>query len=196
MSAGELLGLLMTVGLLAAAIGAILTAAGGLRRSRRTDLRARRLDVYSEWLAARLILTRASRSFVAAFRSLAAERRDSSNLSLRRDEAQRTRTAWCEARNGLDRAEAMLLVWSDDPSISERLTGVAPVSPDMLRTGINGAPADFESLTRRLREADEQAIRLVRSATTVADAPPGPVREMLTRAAAYVQSIVEHWSKR
>ena len=196
MSAGELLGLLVTAGLLAAAIGAVLTAAGALRRNRITDLRARRLDVYAEWLAARLILTRGSRSFVAAFRSLAAERPDSSNLTLRRDEAQRARAAWCEARNALDRAEAMLVVWSDDPSISEKLAGVTPVSPDMLRTAINGPPEDFESLTRRLHEADEEAIRLVRSATTVADAPPRPVREMLTRAANYVQSIVEHWSKR
>ncbi|MGB2985586.1 MAG: hypothetical protein WBE26_06855 [Phycisphaerae bacterium] len=196
MSQGEIVGLLLTVALLAAIVGAVLTAVAALRRDRAAELRTRQIDAYAQWLAARMTLSRASVSFVVAFRALAAQRRDSDYFLLRRDEAQRARADWCDARRELDRAEAVLVAWSDDPSIRKQLARFDLVAPDVLRLAINSDQGDVDRLAQRLHDADQRAAEFVHAATASTRASRFPARKRLTVAADYVESIVEHWTKR
>ncbi len=117
MSSEEVVGLMLTVALLSATAGTAVTAAVILRRSGMSQWRMRRVDAYARWLAAWMTLSRVSASFVAAFRALATERRDSEYFALRRHEAQRARAAWSDAMRELDRAEAALIAGTVAPSI-------------------------------------------------------------------------------
>lgn len=195
MPTGELIGLISTVTLLAAAAGAVVSAVVVVRRDRAAEIRLRRVDVYAQWLASYLAATRASVSFVTAFRALAVVKRDSEYFSLRQDEAQRARTAWSDAMGELDHAVAALLVWSVDESIRSRLGRFERVSPETLRATIDGHRRNVARLIQRLRDADERAAEFVRTSTAGAR-PRRPSRGvLLTRAEAYIESIVDHWSR-
>lgn len=196
MSPGELVGLLATVALFAAVVGVVLTAVVSWRRNRRIERWIRQTDAYGQWLGAYLTLIRASISFVAAFRSLAAQKHDSKYFSLRGDEAKRARADWCEAKSRLDRAEAMLIAWSDDASIAEQLAGFRPGAPDMLRAAIDGDPSDVEQLTRRLRETEQRAIAFVRTATDGEEARRFPFSQCLSRPARWATIVMDNWAKR
>lgn len=196
MSISEIVGLVLTVASLAAAVSVMATLVILMRRDRHAEVRLRRVDAYAQWLAGRKAVTRASLSFLAAFRALAAERRDSQYFSLRRDEAQRTRAAWSDSMRELDRAEAALLAWSADPSIHEKLAQLKRVSPEALHKAISGHQQDVDQLTRQLRAEDQDAAKLVRAATTTARGPGPRGPGTLARVTAYTQSIVDHWTKR
>jgi hypothetical protein len=195
-SSGEFLGLLVTVSLLGVLVGAVFTWITALRRDRLAEPSGRRIDAHAQWLSARMTLSRASTSFVAAFRALAAERPDSEYMSLRREEAQRTRSAWWEAMRDLDHAEAMLLVWSGDPTIHERLARFDRVGPEALRNAINGGQAEVDKLTQRFRDADARAAEFVRLAAAGTRTRQSMIRKMLALIANYAASIVDHWSRR
>ena len=195
MSAGEIVGLTLVVASLAGVAGVAACAIFAARWDRRVQVRLRRVDAHARWLAARMTLTRNSASFIAAFRALAAEDRHSQYVPLRREEAQRVRVAWCDAMRELDRAEAGLVVWSDDPAIRDRLAGFASVSPQALRSAINGSQGDVEQIIQRLHNADEVAADFVRAATTEKSPRAFPGKAPFTRAVAYAQAIVNHWSK-
>ena len=196
MSSSEFLGLLVTVSLLGVLVGAVFTWIAGLRRDRPAEPHVRRMDAYAHWLSARMTLTRASASFVAAFRALAAERPDSEYMSLRREEAQRTRQAWWEAMHELDRDEAMLLVWSDDPAIRERLAHFDRVGADALRAAINGDQTEVDRFMQRLRDTDATAAEFVRSAAVRAKTRQLAICRLPCGATNYMASIVDHWSRR
>ena len=196
MSSGEFLGLLVTVSLLGVLVGAVFTWITALRRDRLAEPRGRRIDAYAQWLSARMTLSRASASFVAAFRALAAERPDSEYISLRREEAQRTRNAWWDAMRELDHAEAMLLVWSGDPTIHERLAHFDRVGPEALRTAINGGQVEVDKLMRRFRDADARAAEFVRSFVVQADLHRFVARRLLSHALNFVGTVVDRWSRR
>ena len=110
MSSGEVVGLLLTVMLLGVAASGAVAWLIWHRSSRLRESHVRRIDASAEWLAARVTLTRTSISFVTAFRELAAAHGNADAIALRRDEAQRARAAWCDARRELDRAEGRIKV--------------------------------------------------------------------------------------
>lgn len=171
MSFGEIIGLLLTVALFACALGVSAAAVVAGRRYRRQELAVRRVDAYAHWLGARITITRASISFVAAFRALALERGDGAALALRRDEAQRTRAAWCAAQRELDRAEAMLVAWSGDPAVRQRVRALGHVAPEALRRAIHADAQDAGEFFVGLREADERATDLVAEMTEAIHVP-------------------------
>jgi hypothetical protein len=190
-----MIGLLLTVALFAAVGSAVVTAVAGRRAGRVADQRARRMDAYAQWLAACMGLNRSSASFVAAFRALAAEDRDSKYFALRQEEAQRARTDWCSAQGELERAEAALVVWSEDPSVRERLACGAPVAPEELQSAINGGQGDLDAFMQRLRSADARAAEIARRATRT-HTRRDPLRELSERLAVFVATIVEQWGRR
>ncbi len=196
MSSGEVIGLLATVVLLAGGAGAAATAAIAARRGLAADARMRRIDAYAQWLAAHKTLARASASFVAAFRALAAEHRDAVYFSLRRDEAQRARAAWCDAMRELDRAEASLVAWSTDPSIHEQLARFQRTRPEALRAAIDGNQSDADRLSQELHGANELAVKVVLQATTKARGKRSAAAELLARVMAHAETIVQQWSKK
>lgn len=196
MSTAELIGLLATVVLFAGGVGVVATALLAARRGSAADARMRRIDAYAQWLAAYKTLARASTSFVAAFRALAAERRDAVYFSLRRDEAQRARAAWCDAMRELDRAEASLVAWSSDPSIHEQLARFRRAQPEALRVAIDGNQVDVDKLLHELHGADELAAEFVIRATVQAHDGESATRRLLARVVTHVETIVHHWSKK
>jgi hypothetical protein len=196
MSTGEIVGSLLAVAVFAASGGAALAAVIAARRDRLAELRMRRHEAYAAWLAARWTLTRASLSFVAAFRTLAAKARRPDLETLRHEEAQRTRSAWSDAMRELDRAQAALITWSDDPSIDRQLMRFATATPEMLREAINGTAQNVAQLAHKLRQEDERAAQFVRRATQTGAGRTGPVRGWIERAEQYAAAIVAHWSRR
>ncbi len=196
MSSGEIIGLLATVVLLAGGAGAAATAAVAARRGVAADARMRRIDAYAQWLAAHKTLARASASFVAAFRALAVEHRDAVYFSLRRDEAQRARAAWCDAMRELDRAEASLVAWSADPSIHKQLARFQRVRPEALRAAIDGNQSDVDSLSHELHGANELAAKVVLRATAKARGKRSAAAGLLARVMAHAETIVHQWSKK
>lgn len=193
MSVSEIVGLALTFTLLGVTIGAIVAVVLVSRREWRREEHARRLDAYARWLASRLTLTRTSISFVAAFRALEARRHESTFLPLRRDEAQRARRAWCDAAAEHDQARASLIVWSHEPSLCERLGGLDPVTPDLLRSAIDGDAHSFDQLVRQLRDGDRHALEVIRSFASLRTGVvrPYPLPRPLARLVASVAFIVD-----
>ena len=191
MSVSEIVGLALMFALLGVTIGAIVTGVRVSRREWRREEHARRLEAYARWLAARLTLTRASISFVAAFRALEARRHESTFLPMRQDEAQRARCVWCDAVREHDQAMASLLVWSGEPSLIERLGGLDPVTADVLRKAIDGDADSFDKLVRQLRATDRSALELTRSATTARPIRPYPLPQPLARLVASLAFILD-----
>jgi hypothetical protein len=196
MSLGEGIGLALTAGLIGGLVGAVLMAAITLRRNREGQRSQDTIAAYAEWLAARLALSRACGSFVAAFRSLAIEPRDGPNLALRTQEAQRARSQWCDAMRDLDLAEAALLAGglrlpSDGKEhFSDRM------NPDALRRAINGDFYEVNTLHQELRRSDRQAIEHIQRVAADLD-PRGRssvCRRILSRAEKRFESIISGWS--
>jgi hypothetical protein len=165
MSTGEVIGLAVAAGLVGGLIGAIVIAVLQTRRQDRFGVKARRIDAYARWLAARLALSRASLSFVSAFRVLAAEPRDSTYFALRTEEAQRVRSQWCDAVREVDLAEATLIAWAEDPSLPLRLEQFDRVGVGALRRAVAGSDEDVDALVNRLHESDQRAAEFVGQAT-------------------------------
>ncbi len=198
MSAGEVVGLALTAGLVSGVVGAVLVAVITSQRHWDAQRHGRQIDAYAEWLAARLTLSRACESFVAAFRAIAAEPGDSAYFSLRTEEVRRARSQWCDAARQLDLAEAALLAWSTDRSIIERKVPSDRIGADALRQAINSDERDVDRLLQELRTADRLAIDYVRNATVDVD-PQGRLsmwHEILAKAAAHIESIVKRWGAR
>ena len=165
MSTGGIIGLAVAVGLVSGLVSAAVILALHARRQGRFDLQARRVDAYAHWLAARLALTRASLSFVSAFRVLAAEPRDSTYFALRTEEAQRVRSQWSDAVRTLDLAEATVIAWVDDASLPLRLEQFTRVAVSALRRAVAGSDEDVDTLVDRLHDTDQRAVEFVGQAT-------------------------------
>lgn len=195
MSTGEILGIVACGILVGAAVGAAVAALILARRERRHDREQRITDAYARWLAGRLTLSRASLSFVAAFRSLAAERPDSVYFQLRTDEVQRARADYCDAMRELDRAEADLIAWNNHSHMRDQLGRFRRVGAGELRTAINGTAAEVNRLRAVLREADVAAVAFVDAARKNGAWYPrrGLVRSLTADMARKVESIVDKW---
>ncbi len=195
MSWDETVGLMLSVALLSGVVGAALAAGFVRRREARETDHARVVEAYARWLAARLTLSRASLSFVAAFRALAAERRESTYFSLRTEEAQRARALWCETSRDLDLTEATLLTTISDSGFPAQIGALERVSAEVLRAAINGAPAAFDGLVQQLRAADQRAVEFARAAAASSRRGGSPWRGRLGLFARPIQSVVHRWSR-
>ena len=197
MPAGDAIGLVLTALLVGAAAGGAAAIAVAGSRRRREERRRRQLEACARWLAARRTLTRASISLVAAFRSLADQRRDSDYFQLRMDEAQRCRASWGDAMRELDRAEADLIVWSGPSGTDEPWTRVERAGGMALQVAIDGTEADVEALFQALHDADRHAAELVQATAGGLDAPVRVSRlpVALRRLTRWIGAIVDHWSR-
>ncbi len=198
MSVGEVVGLTIAAALVGGAAGVALIVSITLPRQRLRERESQKADAFSRWLAARITLSRTSISLVAAFRSLAAARPDSTYFPLRMEEAQRTRASWSDAMRELDLAEASLRTPVRTPAVQERLMRFNRIGADALQVAIDGDEQEVARLVQTLRAADQAAIELVESVTAGSDVPPrqsvlGP---LLQRPRQWLGTIVEQWSER
>jgi hypothetical protein len=190
----ELIGMIATAALLGGVIGAVVASWSTAIRRRADALSVRRADAYAQWLAARVTLTRASLSFVSSFRALAVERNDSPNLPLRREEAQRTRTAWSDAVRELDRAEAALLVWSHDPKVRTKLVDLGRPTPRRLQEAIDGDGRQVRALFAQMHQADERAAEFAQQVAAGLHRPSS-VGQVVRQSAFVVDRIVARWGR-
>ena len=198
MSVGEVVGLTIAAALVGGAAGVALIVSITLPRQRLRERESQKADAFSRWLAARITLSRTSISLVAAFRSLAAARPDSTYFPLRMEEAQRTRASWSDAMRELDLAEASLRTPVRTPAVQERLMRFNRIGADALQVAIDGDEQEVARLVQTLRAADRAAIELMESVTAGLDAAPrqsvlGP---LLQRPRQWLGTIVEQWSER
>jgi hypothetical protein len=189
----EFVGLILTAAMLGVATGASFTAVIAVYRERSTSQRTRRCDAFAAWLAARKGLSRASASFVAAFRALALEKPESVHLPLRREEAQRARAAWCDAARELDRAEAMLLLWSGDPRTREDLARFERPAVERLRAAIDGDARRANALLEQIRDTDDRATEFARTAAAKAMGSRKPGRVRTARRS--LAMVIHSWSR-
>lgn len=147
------------------------------------------------WLAARIVLSRATISLVSAMRALKKPPENSELSSLRLAEAQRARAAWFSARRELDRAATSLECWYYAHDERQPIV-TAEVNAGAMRRAIDGDEAAAAQLMQSLRAADEAArtailqslmpevspcSRLVRSAVRLILAPFGKVLQSWSR---------------
>ena len=198
MSVGEVVGLVITVGLLGVIAGGMLTALLAVRSSRLDTIRQRRAAALSHWLAARLTLSRCANSFIAAFRALAFEPRGSSLRALRLDEAQRARARLFAALRDLDRAEADLITRVPDPAIHLQLDSFKRLTPEELRAAIDGDSKNVATLVGKFRRDDQRAIAFVRFTAARIGTGNGqsPLRDLVDRLAVLARSTLDQWGRR
>lgn len=191
MSAAELIGLIITAGLLGGAITAAVTLTLAIKRGQSESPRPNPNDAYEQWLGARLTLSRVSISFVMAFRSLARESKESPYHELRTQEAQRARNQWSQAKTQCERALTAVIVQHSDPDIVSAIQAMDTVDAGELRSAINGSPLGVQHLRDRLDLQDQNAIRWVQQNSRHS---PSPI-DLLLRPVIYLQNIINHWEK-
>jgi len=197
MAAGQVACLVLVGVLIGVAVGTALALHLTSRGSQSVARHGSLADRHARWLAARLTVSRASLSFVAAFRALAAERRDSIHLTLRTEEAQRARAHWCEAMRELDLAQAAMIAHGEiDPQL-ESLFGSSPVGGALLRQAVNGDEREVARLVQRLGEADRASVDFVRSIAACRDSAgwQDRCRRRVNQAVALVGLIINRWSR-
>lgn len=189
MSAGELIGLIITVGLLCGAITAFVIVILTVKQSHSGSPRPELLDACERWLGAKFTLSRVSLSFVMAFRSLAKESKESPYHSLRTQEAQRTREQWSQAKTKYERTLAAVIVRSRDPNIAATFKSMDIVNAGDLRQAINGSPVAVQRLRHHLNQQEQNAIRWVQQINGYSKSP----FDQLLRPLRFLQNIVKHW---
>ena len=195
MSWDEIVGLALTAALIGGAVGAALAALVARSGAALAERQERITQTYARWLAARLTFSRASASFVAAFRTLAAERRDSPQFLLRIEEARQARVSWSEASRDLDFAEAMLLTSVHDPAIDQQLGGFEHVSAEALRNVVAGESKGVEKWLQELHDADRRALDFVRAATVNTHGNQSIWCKRLAHLTTPIRTIVDRWSR-
>ncbi len=195
MSIGEVVGLLMTAAVLAAVTGACFYNLAAKRSRRVDELWIRRHDAHAYWLGTQMALSRACLSFVAAFRTLAKESRESRYFTLRLEEAQRARQSWCDAMSDVDRAEARLVIWSDDADIRKKIGELGRVTPATLRQAINGNECRVRELRDALEQRVEEAHGWVQYAVCDTRGERAAISETIERCTSYVRTIMDRWSR-
>lgn len=202
MSAGELIGLIVTVSLLCAVITALIILILSIRQNQPTSQYDPANKALEQWLASRLTMSRVSLSFVMAFRSLASESKESPHYPLRIQEAQRVRGQWCDARRELDRARASLIVHHHEPAIDDQIKAFDIIGAEELRRAINGNPEIVQQVRDRLNQLDRDSIQWIRSsvqASTLQNFSGSITSHFiyhhLLQSIRYLQSIIKHWNR-
>lgn len=196
MSVGEIVGLCLSVALLAGAVGAcagVILARG--RTEARVSGRERRVAV-ARWIAARKSMSRAASSFVTSFRALALEAPDSANRSLREQEAQRCRAAWCAACSELEQVEAELNVLHGlELSSFSASTNVA-TDVTALRTAIDGDAASVKAFMVGLGELNRSAMRQAGEWTTCTERRPASLQRWFSSLACAIDAFTARLGRR
>jgi len=159
-TAGEVIGLSLTVAMLAFLSGVLMVAARDQGKSAEQGDRDSRRAKLAGYLSARRAVTRASLTFVASFRALARSKEASPHTRLRVKEAHASRRRLHQALDDLDKAQAELIVWF--PEWRRAGEGGRRVDVATLRAAVEGTDADVETLAKRLSEADRSAAASVR----------------------------------
>lgn len=196
MTEREAIGLAIVAGVLGGVLGAVVTALICAYRDRVLAARSCRRDAIAQWLAARITLGRASLSFVAAFRSLAAERRESRYFSLRQDESQRARAQWWRAAESLDLAEAKLRVGTRSTGFSKRLDGFERHSVKSLRAAIDGDEVAVDRFVQAVLDVERRAIALAEAGAAEHEPShlPAAFWKIADDAKERVEAIINGWS--
>ncbi len=160
MTPGEVVGLSLTVALLAFLSGVLVVASRDRGESAHQRDRDSRLSKLADYLGARRSVTRASLTFVASFRALTVTKESSPHTQLRTKEAHASRRRLHEALDNLDKSQAELIVWF--PDFARAGEGSHSVDVATLRAAIEGTKADVATLAKCLQEADRQAAARVR----------------------------------
>ena len=155
---------------IATALGGIGTGLGiaalvRLGRQERQERHIRATEAYAHWLAARMRFTRAMATFVESFRALAKSESQSRSVAARRAEAHRARDDWRNVATELDTAEAEMIAWSVDPSITSRLADHARPSSDTIRAAIDADTTEVQQIYDRIEAWDRLAAESLRPAT-------------------------------
>jgi len=169
-TAGEVIGLSLTVAMLAFLSGVLMVASRDQGKSAEQCDRDSRRATLADYLSARRALTRASLTFVASFRALASSQEGLRHTRLRVKEAHASRRRLHEALDDLDKAQAELIVWF--PEWQRAGEGGRSVDVATLRAAIEGTDADVATLAKRLHEANRFAAASVRDcAKTLQETP-------------------------
>lgn len=155
---------------IAAALGGVGTGLGiaamvMLKRANNNATPHKAIDAYARWLAARKRFTRATATFVESFRALTKSESQSQSVAARRAEANQARDDWRNAATELDTAEAEMIAWSIDPSITSRLIDHARPASDTIRTAIDADAENAQRFYDSLEARDRLATESLRPAT-------------------------------
>ncbi len=191
MSTVQMIGVTLTAVLVGVASGVLITRLRVDRQTRRDQGRVRRIDAYARWLAAWRIASRAALTFVAAYRRQTTVNARGTELPHScREEVHRAQSEWYDARKTLDRAEAYLLVWSDDPEIEVRLAAFCQATSRLMHTALGGNQEAFHRLAEHLRKRERLATRWVRTSLAQKPAATPGVSDLIERLAVSLQDIL------
>ena len=157
MSEHEIVALVITAALGGIGTGLGIAALVQLRRQDCQERHIRATEAYARWLAARMRFTRATATFVESFRALTKSESQSQSVAARRAEANRARDDWRNAATELDTAEAEMIAWSVDPSITSRLTDHARPSSHTIRSAIDADTTEVQQIYDRIEARDRLA---------------------------------------
>lgn len=190
-SAGEILGLAMVLGLITG-VAAGLLVPRLVERFRCRLLRHERLAATLEhWVSARLALSRAAKEYGDAFRSIEPHT-DAGPPSEAVHRADQARTAWLSAQRQWEEATARLLVWSDDAHLGATLRRFEHPDALTIRTSIAKGDTEVARLHAQLDGLDRLALQI---AQRVMHETPAWWWRRLSQGVRFVRSITHRWSR-
>ena len=193
MTAAEIVGTLLTALLLGTLNGALLAKAWQERRRRVRGLREQQISAYRDWLAAQKVLTRTSLAFVASYRALTSTDSETTTQDLKRRMFLQTRSNWNDAISELDRAEASLVVWCDEPETTQAFSKMTRSAKQIVQIVFQRDPANLDALIDDLRAQDEHAVALVQSVTERNRLRHDGLIHILDRLITSFQSMANRW---
>lgn len=193
MTAAEIFGTLLTALLLGTLNGALLAKAWQERRRRVRGLREQQINAYRDWLAAQKVLTRTSLALVASYRSLTSTDSETATQYLKRRMFLQTRSNWNDAISDLDRAEASLVVWCEEPGTVQELSNMTQSAKQIVQVVFQRDPGNLDALVDELRTRDEQAVAFVQSVAKKIRLRRDGLMHILDRLIRSFQSMVNRW---
>lgn len=193
MTAAEIFGTLLTALLLGTLNGALLAKAWQERRRRVRGLREQQINAYRDWLAAQKVLTRTSLALVASYRSLTSTDSETATQYLKRRMFLQTRSNWNDAISDLDRAEASLVVWCEEPGTVQELSNMTQSAKQIVQIVFQRDPGNLDALVDELRTRDEQAVAFVQSVAKKIRLRRDGLMHILDRLIRSFQSMVNRW---
>lgn len=194
MSAGEVVGLVLTATLVGGACGALL-AARWHAAARYAAFEERRIDATVRWLDAQAELSRTTIALVKAVRTLATEPRDSAIFAEQRDAVRKAQRRRRKARRAHSLAEAAMILWSRDPRRAEAVNGAFPDDEEIRRIALHGTQEEVQALFRRISEADRRAVEAVRRDRLASARTRRLWRSLACWAEGIVSRVVRSWDR-
>ncbi|MDO8631507.1 MAG: hypothetical protein Q7R41_13560 [Phycisphaerales bacterium] len=194
MSAGEVVGLVLTAALVGGACGALL-AARWHATVRHAAFEERRIDATVRWLDMHAELSRTTIALVKAVRTLATEPRNSAIFAERRDAVRKAQRRRRKARGAHSLAEAAMILWSRDPVRAEAVIGAFPDDEEIRRIALHGTQEEMNALFHRISEADRRAVEGVRRDRLASARTPRFLRSLACWAEGMVSRVVRSWDR-